>query len=310
MRRTVAAVCIALGVFSLVLAPLMRFWMASAVMKTPMDYYSEKVVRGENVTYFSAEELELIEGATVEGYTTLRADVAASDADTVVWDQFTWIEDIDRDFAITSSSRRAGHDRVTGEAVDCCDASVNEEPVAQTGQAFKFPFLTEKKDYAFFDATAEKTEPIEFSGEEEIEGLPTYKFVQEIEPTKVGEREMPRSLLGMDGDGDVAADEMYSVTRTYWIEPTSGAPIMVSEDQHRGAFVDGEERLVLFDGDMRMTDETVDANIENAEQAVTMIPLLRTTLPLVLLAAGAVLVGVGVVLWFTGGDRGAAARHG
>lgn len=310
MRRTVAAVCIALGVFSLVLAPLMRFWMASAVMKTPMDYYSEKVVRGENVTYFSAEELELIEGATVEAYTTLRADVAASDADTVVWDQFTWIEDIDRDFAIQSSSRRAGHDRVTGEAVDCCDASVNEEPVAQTGQAFKFPFLTEQKDYEFFDATAEKTEPIEFAGEEEIDGVTTYKFVQEIEPTKVGEREMPRSLLGMDGDGDVVADEMYSVDRTYWIEPTSGVPIMVTEDQHRGAFVDGEEQLVLFDGDMRMTDETVEENIANAEQALTMIPLLRTTLPLVLLAAGAVLVGVGAVLWLVGGGRDAAVRHG
>ncbi|WP_026124481.1 DUF3068 domain-containing protein [Nocardiopsis baichengensis] len=310
MRRTVAVVCIALGVFSLVLAPLLRFWMAGAVMKTPMDYYSEKVVRGENVTYFSAEELEQVEGATVEAYTTLRADVAASDSDTVVWDQFTWIEDIERDFAIQSSSRRAGHDRETGEVVDCCDASVDEEPTAQSGQAFKFPFLTEKKDYEFFDATAMETEPMEFAGEEEIEGVATYKFVQEIEPTKVGEREMPRSLLDMEGDGDVVTDEMYSVTRTYWIEPTSGAPIMVTEDQHRGAFVDGEERLVLFDGDMRMTDETVDANIENAEQALTMLPLLRTVLPLVLVGAGAVLIGAGVLLWLLGGGRGAPARHG
>ncbi|GAA1080652.1 DUF3068 domain-containing protein [Nocardiopsis composta] len=305
MRRTVAVVCIALGVFSLVLAPLLRFWMASALMKTPMDQYSETVNRGEDVTYFSAEELEQIEGATVEAYTTVRGDVAASDDDIVVWDQFTWVEDIERDFAILSSSRRTPHDRVTGEAVDCCDAAVNEEAEVQSGQAFKFPFFTEQKDYEFYDTTVRESHPIEFAGEEEIEGVDTYKFVQEIEPTKTGERELPRSLLGMDGDGDVVTDEMYSVTRTYWIEPVSGAPIMLSEDQHRGAFVDGEEKLVLFDGDMRFTDETVDANIENAQQALTALPLLRTTVPLVLTGVGAGLIILGALLALSarGADR-------
>ncbi|GAB3479283.1 PorA family protein [Nocardiopsis coralliicola] len=299
MRRTVAAVCIALGVFCLVLAPLMRFWLAGALMKTPMDYYSEQVNRGENVTYFSIEELELVEDATVEAYSTVRADVAASDDDVVVWDQFTWIEDTERDFAIQSSSRRAGHDRVTGEAVDCCDAAINEEPTPQSGQAWKFPFDVEQKDYEFFDTTAKETYPIEFDGEETIDGVETYKFVQEVEPTKIGERELPRSLVDMEGDGDVVADEMYSVTRTYWIEPNSGSPIQLSEDQHRGAEVDGEEVLVLFDGDLRSDQETIDNNVENAQTALTALPLLRVTGPLVLIGAGAVLAVGGGVLFAT-----------
>src|SRR5690606_41671194 len=100
MRRTVAVVCIALGVFSLVLAPLLRFWMASALMKTPMDQYSETVNRGEAVTYFSAEELEQIEGATAEAYTTARGDGGASGGDLVGWGRVTRGEDAERHAAV------------------------------------------------------------------------------------------------------------------------------------------------------------------------------------------------------------------
>ncbi|MDA8371277.1 MAG: DUF3068 domain-containing protein [Nocardiopsaceae bacterium] len=296
MRRTIAVVCIALGVFSLVLAPMLRFWMASALMKTPMDYYAQKVNRGENVTYFSAEERELIEGATVEAYSTLRADVAASDDDTVVWDQFTWVQDVERDFAILSTTRRAGHDRVTGEAVDCCDASVNDESKKHSGQVFKFPFMTEQRDYEFFDTTTKEAYPITYEGTETVQGVEAYKFVQEIELTKTGERTLPKSLLDMEGKGDVTADEMFSLTRTYWIEPTTGSPIDLKEEQYRGAYVDGEEKLVLFDGDLRFDDETIQKSIEGAEQGMTTLPLLRTTLPIVLVVIGGGLLVLGALL--------------
>ncbi|GAA3759413.1 hypothetical protein HDA32_004696 [Spinactinospora alkalitolerans] len=299
MRRTVAVVCIALGVFCLTMAPMLRFWLASAVMKTPMDYYSETVNRGEDVTYFSAEEVESIEGATVEAYTTLRADVAASDDEVVVWDQFTWVEDIDRDFAILSTTRRAGHDRVSGEAADCCDASVNDESVAQSGQAFKFPFLTEQRDYEFFDTTSQQTLPIEYEGTETIEGMEVYRFVQVVEPTKVGERVLPKSLLEMGGEGDATTDEVYSVTRTYWIEPSTGVPVNLREEQRRVAEVDGEEQLVLFEGSLEFTDETVDNALETASQS-GQITLIRTTLPITLVVVGGGLLILGVLLYVSG----------
>ncbi|MFC7327605.1 DUF3068 domain-containing protein [Marinactinospora rubrisoli] len=296
MRRTLALVCVTLGVFSLALAPMLRFWVAPALMRTPMDYYNEVVNHGENVSYFSAEDLESVEGATVEAYSTFRADVPASDSDVVVWDQFTWVTDVDRDYPIQSTTRRAGHDRFTGQAVDCCDPSVNGERAEQSGQVFKFPFLTERRDYEFFDTTTRRTWPIEFRGEETVHGVPTYRFVQVIEPTRVGERTMPRSLLGMDGEGDVTADEMFSLTRTYWIEPTTGIPIDLEERHHRAASVDGEERLVLFDGVLRFTEETTEGYIESATPGMTRLPLVRETLPITLAGAGAALVVVGLLL--------------
>ncbi|MCY9787865.1 DUF3068 domain-containing protein [Nocardiopsis sp. EMB25] len=299
MRRIAAVVLIALGVFCLALAPMMRMWMASSLMKTPLDYYSQTVNVGE-VDYFNIEEVEFVEGAAVEAHATIRADVASSTDDTVVWDQFTWITDTDRDFGISSSSRRAGHDRVTGEAVDCCDAMIDEESVVQAGQLWKFPFMTEQRDYDFFETTVEEVVPMRFDGVEEIQGVETYRFVQTVEPTVVGERTIPRSVAGLEGEGDVTGDETFSITRTYWIEPVSGTPVNVVEDQHRAVVVDGEEVLVLLSGELAFNQASIDKKIEDTEQARAVLPLLRTTLPIGLGVLGLGLIAVAVVLLTTG----------
>ncbi|MFI6577155.1 DUF3068 domain-containing protein [Nocardiopsis sp. NPDC050513] len=299
MRRIAAVVLIALGVFCLAMAPMMRTWLANSLMRTPLDYYSQTVNVGE-VDYFNIEDVESVENATVEAHATIRADVASSTDETVVWDQFTWIRDDDRDFGISSSSRRAGHDRVTGEAVDCCDAMINEEPVVQAGQLWKFPFMTEQRDYDFFETTVQEVVPMEFDGVEEVEGVEAYRFVQTVEPTAVGERTIPRSVAGLEGDGDVTGDEVFSITRTYWVEPTTGTPLNIVEDQHRAVVVDGEEVLVLLSGELAFDQASIDGKIESTESGRTILPLLRTTLPIGGVILGLGLVAIAAVLLATG----------
>jgi len=58
--------------------------------------------------------------------------------------------------------------------------------------------------------------------------------------------------------------------------------------------------LTMLSGDLRYTPETIDASIENTEQARQFLPLLRTTLPIVALVAGVGFIGVAVVLLVTG----------
>ncbi|GAA1098353.1 MAG: DUF3068 domain-containing protein [Nocardiopsis sp. BM-2018] len=299
MRRTVAVVLIALGVFCLALAPMMRTWVSSSLMKTPLDYYNPTVNVGE-VTYFNIEDVELVEDADVEAHSTIRADVASSSDDVVVWDQFTWIKDADTDFGISSTNRRAGHDRVTGELVDCCDAMINDQSVTQTGQGWKFPFFTEQRDYDFFETTVQENVPMVFEGVEEIDGVEAYKFVQTVEPTAIDERELPREVAGLEGEGDVVGDEMFSIVRTYWVEPVSGSPINISEEHHRAVVVDGEEVLTLLSGELKFDDATRAAAIENTAQARAVLPLLQTTLPIGALIVGVGLIGIAVVLLVTG----------
>ncbi|WP_433698331.1 DUF3068 domain-containing protein [Nocardiopsis sp. CA-288880] len=300
MRRTVAVVLIAFGVFFLAAAPMMRTWMSSSLMKTPLDYYSETVNVAEGATYFNIEDVELVEDATLEAHATIRADVASSTDEIVVWDQFTWLKDAETDFGISSTSRRAGHDRVTGEAVDCCDSMVNEESVVQSGQAWKFPFFTEQRDYDFYETTVQEVVPMEFQGVEAVEGVEAYRFVQTVEPTVVDERTLPRSVAGLEGDGDVTGDEVFSITRTYWIEPTTGSPLKVSEDQNRVVVVDGEEVLTLLDAELVFDDESVRNAVANSEQGRTVLPLLHTTLPIAFLVVGVGFVGIAVVLYVSG----------
>lgn len=300
MRRTVAVVLVAFGVFFLALAPMTRTWLSSSLMKTPLDYYSETVLTAEGATYFNIEDVELVENANLEANSTLRADVASSTDETVVWDQFTWLRDADTDFGITSTSRRAGHDRVTGEAVDCCDAMINDEAVAQNGQAWKFPFFTEQRDYDFFETTVQENVPMKFQGTEEIKGVESYKFVQEVEDEVVGERTLPRSVAGLEGDGDVTGDEVFSITRTYWIEPVTGSPLKIGENQNRVVVVDGEEVLTILDADLVSNDESIQNAVDKADQGRTMLPLLHTTLPIVSLVVGVGFIGIAVILLLTG----------
>lgn len=304
MRRTVAVVLIALGVFCLAMAPLMRTWVSSSLMKTPLDYYSELVNTGQ-ADYFNIEDVEQVEDAEVEAHTTVRADVASSSDETVVWDQFTWIKDGETDFGISSTSRRAGHDRVTGEGVDCCDPMVDDVSATQDGQLWKFPFFTEQRDYEFFETTVQETLPIEFDGVETIDGVEAYRFVQTVEPTVIDEQTVPREVAGLEGEGDVTGDVEYSVTRTYWIEPVSGSPINLSEDQKRVVVVDGEEVLTMLEGELSYDDETIANSIANTEQARQFLPLLHTTLPIGSLIVGVGFIGVAVVLLVTGrrGER-------
>src|SRR5690606_1219808 len=98
-----------------------------------------------------------------------------------------------------------------------------------------------------------------------------------------------------DGEGDVTADIVYSNTRTYWVDPITGSPLDLREEQRRVAVVDGEERLVMFDATMDFTDETVAERVAAAADGDKII-LIRTTLPIVLLAVGAVVLVIGRAL--------------
>jgi hypothetical protein len=145
---------------------------------------------------------------------------------------------------------------------------------------------------------------MEFDGVEEIEGVETYRYVQTVEPTTIGERVIPRSVAGLEGDGDITGDEQFSIERTYWVDAVTGTPIKVSEDQHRAVVYEGEEVLTLLSGELAFTDASVRGQIESSEQGRTLLPMLRTTIPVASLIVGVGLLAIATVLLLTG-RRGA-----
>ncbi|WP_214408572.1 DUF3068 domain-containing protein [Sphaerisporangium fuscum] len=309
MRRAIGVFLLAIGAFLIVLAPLVRSVVADRLIEAPADQYNITNLTVDNGRYFSKKDLKVMSGQ-LDITVTTRGDVAGAKGDQVVWDQFTVVNDVTNDNrGLDMTQFRSAFNRYNGVAVNCCGANIDKEPVQIEGQVFLWPFGTEKKTYKVFNSSAHAAFDARFVGEDTVNGLPVYKFQQDVPETKIATLTAPASVLGMDQAGDVQVDRYYTGTNTFWIEPTSGAPVKQEQQRHEVLkTTDGVERLVAFDGTARMTPESVGALVKSATDAKTQINLLRSTAPLVLLVIGIVALAAGAVLIIAG--RGARTAAG
>ena len=76
------------------------------------------------------------------------------------------------------------------------------------GLAYRFPFDTEKKTYPVFDPIAQKAFDANYDGEEDVNGLTTYRFIQNVGYDADGKLVEPvkyASLYDDDADAQVTA---------------------------------------------------------------------------------------------------------
>src|SRR4051812_22010173 len=111
------------------------------------------------------------------------------------------------------------------------------------GLAYRFPFDTEKKTYPYFDPIAQKAYDANYDGEEDVNGLTTYRFTQNVGYDADGKLAEPvkyASLYDNDIDSTVTAraaqwgveapdpydpitmTRYYAAQRTFWVDPVSG----------------------------------------------------------------------------------------
>ncbi|WP_336207863.1 DUF3068 domain-containing protein [Nonomuraea sp. LPB2021202275-12-8] len=295
MNRVVGSVLIAVGAFLIVLAPLTRFQVAPALIAAKADQYGISKLQATGAQYFSIPDGKVLTG-DLDITVTTRGDVKEAVGDRVVWDEFTAVNDVTNGKpGIDFSERRSAFDKRSGVGLNCCGVSIDKEPVELQGQIYKFPFDVEKRTYPVFNSTVGKAFDAKFVGEEKVNGIDTYKFVQVVPETKTETRNVPAVLFGMGESGDVQLDRMYSGTNTYWIEPATGAP--VRQEQQRNEVLksqDGIERSKAFVATAKMTDETIKELVDSAVSGKSQITLIKTTIPLVLLIVGIVLIVVGI----------------
>lgn len=304
MRRFVAPVLIGLGVFLLVGSLMLRFYAYPRLAVAPADQNS--------VTELSASGAQIFDVTTLESITTdlsisatTRGDEAAADKapdGVVVWVGTQTVRKSDGGI-VSQSSEISPMDAHTAEAVNCCGASedvVNGVglPVEREGLVFKFPFDTQKKDYQVWDGTLGDAATAKYAGTAELQGLKVYKFTLSIPETVVGNREVPASVLGLDGTDMVNADSVFAVERTYYVEPNIGSIIHRIDDQTAKLSYDGAE-LITTQGQIAYTDAQVTANVDEYKDKAGLLDGVHGTFPLVggllgLLAfAGGLLLGRG-----------------
>ncbi len=294
MRRWLGPLLLGLGVFLLVTAGMLRFFVADRLIVTPIDQYAQTVAVGPG-KYFDAGALRE-ETADLVARRTIRADVPASNEDTAVWDVSVALQTGDATF-VRASVDRLAVDRKSGEAVNCCGEAVDAQPVRHTGVSFKFPFGVEKRDYQLWDTNSRQSYPARFVSEEKVQGLTTYKFQQLIPGQELRRQEVPATLVGESGT-TFAAPVWYQNSRTVWVEPRTGV-IIKGNEQNTTTLRNsrGEDKVTVVEFDLTFDEATQRSQADLANDGISSIrlvtlwgPLGAALLGLLLLAAGGLIM--------------------
>ncbi|WP_298327744.1 porin PorA family protein [Haloactinopolyspora sp.] len=311
MRRSIGLALVGLGVLMLVAAPLLR-WYAYPRLAVVSDAATEQISTGQDVTVLDRAAVLTQEGP-MERSTDVRSvrrivpDVAAGTDDRAVWETSVTTVDTqgDDDSAepdvLAYLEERVAFDRHGGYAVEGGEQYISRtgdeadaEPIEHAGYLFKLPFGTEKRDYDFWDAELRATRPMTFVAADQRGDLDVYRFEQRIEPTVIAQMEVPGALF--DRSGAVKAEHVYSATRTIWVEPYTGAIIDGRHELDSFLRFDGERGPAVVQGTLAYTDDQVAANIAEYSGPADELALVRDTLPLGGLVAGAVVLIAGVVV--------------
>src|SRR6516164_6998672 len=149
MRRVIGLALAGLGGFLLVAALLTRTYLASELVKFPLNTYVVTTLLGKDVSYFSPSLVRPVSGATMEVTDTVKGDASAGNSSTTVWDEFTYLFDLTNHQEFSYTTRRAAFDRHTGQLVDCCGANINgDSTIRQTGlSGYVWPIGTGQRTY-------------------------------------------------------------------------------------------------------------------------------------------------------------------
>ena len=296
MRRVLGPVLFAIGIFALCLAALTQFYVAPKLLVAPPDQSAKSVSESTSATYLDFGTISIKTDQTLRATRTIRGDVAASNSDRVVWDEFLSLQNTADDSVVKATTDRLAFDPRTSEAVQCCGEHVDGQPTKHSGISYKFPFGTEKKTYRYFDTTLKKALPAEFKGEETVEGVKVYRFEQRIAPTKLASIVAPGRIVGQPNEPLVPVEQMYSNERTLWVEPRSGVIVNGREKQLQTLDTADGSTTAVFEATLAFTPETRRDSAETAADGGSKAQLLGTTAPIVLLVLGLVLSILGFLL--------------
>jgi len=273
----------------IVMAVVLPTYIVGQVVKFPLSEYETATLTGTGMSYFSATKVATVTGVDVRATYTIKGDPAAGSSSTAVWNEFSYVYDTTNKQPVQMMTRRFAFDRKSAELVNCCGANVNgNSHIKQSGVVgYVFPMNTQPKTYQVFDTTLNKPVPFTYAGTATVGGIKTYKFVENVPPTKIGFSPLSSTQ-----------PEYYQIHLTYWVDPDTGALLNVNEDQK--VFLrdpaTGAQTTVLFGGDLQATPASVAQIVKLDSDGRNKLSLLSTILPIVIGIIGAAALIAGILL--------------
>ena len=296
MRR-LGFVLFVIGVFLVAAAPLVMWYVAPELEKTPNDSVTEFKLAG------SGQRLDRTTGAlapvTLVGTRSVYAREKVSSVDVTVYDSYVTVQDASTGTKVSETAMRVALDRHTGQAVSVPYDTVDGASADITGLVLKFPFHTERKSYDFYDGRLNKAYPATFDGVEEIGGLEVYRFVQKVSKSL--------AKLNLLNNPAALVDGAYQNLRTLWVEPDTGIIVKGQEEQQQWVTRPDGTEMQIADLTIAYDDAAVAKQSKQAEDDSGAVALIGVWVPLAALVLGLVVLILGVVLWARDRDRGPAA---
>lgn len=320
MRRVFGAIFIALGAMLLVAAAALPTIVAPAAAKLPYDMQpcpatnppdgcqKPSVAEAKGATFLQIDSKGVrIESGDLRSTTEvipqakLTADEQAKGNltdDAIVWDVYSTVQRIDDGTVISASSTELAMDRVSGAAVAWKgqwiseSADAKDTSIAYKGQVYKFPFNTEKKDYAYWDGDTLAAPMAKFTAVEAIEGVETYHFIQTIPETQVKVDDSSlATLIGVFAKDATTGKVTYSNTREVWVDPVTGAFVKVREQPRKTFTPDVGAPVDLLKADFSYTAATTKNSAQSAKDNGFLLGLVKLYAPV-----GAGLLGLVLLL--------------
>ncbi|OMC48836.1 hypothetical protein A5745_06235 [Mycobacterium sp. IS-2888] len=342
MLRFAACGIIGLGAALLIAALLLSTYTSSRITKVPLNLDTTLISDGNGTALDSAslssdhlvvnQNVPLVSQQQVSVESPANADVVTLQVGTSVRrtdkqkDSGLLLAIVD---TVTLNRRTAlavSDDTHTGGSVQKPRSFSDENPptaipLRHDGLSYRFPFHTEKKTYPYFDPIAQKAFDVNYESQEDVNGLTTYRFTQNVGYNPDGKLTAPvkyPSLYAGDEDGKVTTSaamwgvggdpaeqvtmtRYYAAQRTFWVDPVSGTIVKQTEHaNHYFARDPLKPEVTLADYRVTSTEDTVEAQVNAARDERDRLALWSRVLPITFTAVGLIsLIGGGLLASFS-----------
>ncbi|MFE5299124.1 DUF3068 domain-containing protein [Streptomyces sp. NPDC056632] len=319
MRRRASLVLLAFAVFFAAMAPTLRWYAFPRLAKIPPNQYQETVLEAKPATLLNYSTLKSEKVDKITIVQTLKGNVEESkrieaDAgrDVVVWDSLSYVLGPDGKM-VSKIPERYIFDAHTQEPVHATGEQVDGDPVRREGIEFKWPFLTEKRDYQYFDAQTRTSAPIHYKGTRTFRGLDVYYFEQTVPWTKVP---MPKTMPVQGITPDVLAKtgltRWYTTKRMFWVDPVTGAPVngeeIHKEELRNARALMGQDTVTVFAGHVKMREDYIAYVVDLVRSNRLMVLMLVSYLPWTFTVLALLLLALS--LWLEARSRRPASAPG
>jgi hypothetical protein len=343
MLRFAACGIIGLGAALLIAALLLSTYTSSRITKIPLDIDTTLISDGNGTALDSAslsgdhlvvnQNVPLVSQQQVSVESPANADVVTLQVGTSVRrtdkqkDSGLLLAIVDTVTLNRKTAMAVSDDTHTGGSVQKPRAFSDENPptaipLRHDGLSYRFPFHTEKKTYPYFDPIAQKPFDVNYDTQEDVNGLTTYRFTQNVGYNPDGKLAAPvkyPSLYAGDEDGKVTTSaamwgvqggdpaeqitmtRYYAAQRTFWVDPVSGTIVKQTEHaNHYFARDPLKPEVTLADYRITSNEDTVESQVNAARDERDRLALWSRVLPITFTAVGLIsLIGGGLLASFS-----------